>query len=122
MKTGKLLFLVLILTILFIGCKKEEVDNYDYSVSVDETFTIEIEANHTTGYIWFWVNKANVSIVDTLSLVYITDSVGTGVGGTEFWEFKGLSTGIDSLKFEYKRAWNPEGEAADTKAFSVEVK
>jgi len=94
----------------------------DYEIELNENFQLELDSNPTTGFAWKWTNKQSVTIVDSVGREYIPNTpVLTGSGGKEIWKFKGIKTGIDTIKLEYCRSW----EAASTvtsKTITVKVK
>ena len=88
--------------------------------TVGENFNVELEANRTTGYQWFWINKDSITVADTTDLKYIVDDPDfEGSPGTEMWIFKAMSKGDEILAFEYRRF---ENEAEQTKKIRVVVK
>jgi inhibitor of cysteine peptidase len=94
----------------------------DYEIAINESFQVELDSNPTTGFAWKWTNKQSVSIVDTFSNEYIPNKPElVGGGGKEIWKFKGLTSGIDTIKMEYCRPWDA-ASAVDTKDFTVKVK
>jgi inhibitor of cysteine peptidase len=118
---------ILIVISAMISCKKDDVKpegpKYDYIVAVDSSFTIELVSNPTTGYTWQWANRKTESIVDTTGYSFLPDNPGTtGSTGKEKFVFKGKRSGIDSLKFLYKRSWDSDSPAKDSKVFTVKVK
>ena len=102
-------FSILALAILMLtsGCRKNDVTNADYEISIDETFQVELVSNPTTGYTWKWANEQFTSIVDTINWTYVPDAPELiGSGGKEVWEFRGIQTGIDTIKLEYCQSWD----------------
>lgn len=94
----------------------------DYEISINGEFQIELISNPTTGYSWAWVNKQTVDIVDTVDWSYIADTpVIAGSGGKEIWIFKGIESGVDSIKMEYCRFWD-SNSTIDSKIVIVKVK
>ena len=102
-----------VFVIIFTGCipgdyKISASENADYKIAVGENFKVELVSNPTTGYSWRWVNKETVSIVDSVGFDYSPeDDALVGSGGKEIWKFKGVKTGVDTLKLEYCRVWDP---------------
>jgi len=93
--------------ILASGCRKNDVINSDYEISVNETFQVELVSNPTTGYTWKWANEQFTNIVDTINWTYVPDAPELiGSGGKEVWEFRGIQTGIDTIKLEYCQSWD----------------
>ena len=102
-------FSILALAILMLtsGCRKNDVTNADYEISIDETFQVELVSNPTTGYTWKWANEQFTNIVDTINWTYVPDAPELiGSGGKEVWEFRGIQTGIDTIKLEYCQSWD----------------
>lgn len=102
-------FSILALTVLILasGCRKNDLINADYEISVDETFQVELVSNPTTGYTWKWANEQFTNIVDTINWTYVPDAPELiGGGGKEVWEFRGIQTGIDTIKLEYCQSWD----------------
>jgi len=94
----------------------------DFVIAVNESFKLELISNPTTGYKWEWTNKQHVSIVDTYDFEFIPDApVLNGSAGKEIWKFKGLKTGTDSIKLEYRRSWEPNS-TIQTRDIAVTVK
>lgn len=94
----------------------------DYEVSVNEQFHIDLVSNPTTGYSWAWVNKQTIDIVDTIDRSFMVDTpVLVGSGGKEIWKFKGVKSGVDSIKMEYCRPWD-SNSTIDSKIIVVKVK
>jgi predicted secreted protein len=103
--------------ICFHGCKTGAIT--DYAVRTGNTFSIELEANHTTGYSWHWDNCGSVSIVDSLGCEYAAESNRIGSNGKEIWTFIGKNRGEDSLVFIYRRPF--EQVAVDKRTFRIRV-
>ena len=38
-------------------CKKEDIINADYEISINEQFQVDFVSNPTTGYAWKWTNE-----------------------------------------------------------------
>jgi predicted secreted protein len=109
MKTFSITFFFL--TTLFSGCTNNSINNSDitkadYIISVNEQIQLVIPSNPTTGYSWKWVNKNSVTAVDTFDYHFIPGYPAIpGKGGNEIWNFKGIKSGIDSIKLEYRCPW-----------------
>lgn len=94
----------------------------EYEIGTGESFQIELASNPSTGYSWKWMNKQEVSVVDTVENQFVVDSAAKiGGGGREIWKFKGIKSGSEVIKLGYTRAWE-SGTAADTKTIKVIVK
>ena len=94
----------------------------DYEIKVGESFQFELDTNPSTGYSWNWSNQQSVSIVELTDKKFISNRPnGPGAGGMETWFFKGLKSGSDILKLEYKRGWET-GPAVKVISINVTVK
>lgn len=95
------------------------------SVRPDETFVIELEANHTTGYIWQLVTPVNKNIVESVDLYYITRQdtglVLMGEAGKERWIFKAVGPGEAEIKLKYMQPWEKDKAPAREETFRVRV-
>lgn len=90
----------------------------------NKTFEVSLPSNSTTGYSWKWINKNPTSFVDTISKTYIATKYKeeiAGSGGNEIWKFRVNAVGIDTLKFEYCRSWEPNS-TIETKKFIIKIK
>lgn len=86
-----------------------------YNVALGQTIVLEFESNATTGYQWQWDNSYAASHVDSIAFSYRThtvypngDSIDAnmcGTGGVEYWTFKGVKVGSDTLRFSYVQPW-----------------
>lgn len=113
-----------ILTISLFSCNTQKDVKADYNVSKNEVFQISLKSNPTTGYSWKWIKIQSSSILDSVSTTYVPTKMEEGIvgsGGNEIWEFKGKETGVDTLKFEYCRSWEPNS-TVETKKIIVKVK
>ncbi len=88
-----------ILALVFTGCGKSETpEGKKLKVKMGESFTISINANHTTAYRWYRIS-ANPGL-DSIGLVYDGSGSGkAGAGGMENWKFRAVKRGIDTLRF-----------------------
>jgi len=114
---------LLVLLYTFSGCRiHSKAMKTEYEIGIGESFQIELASNPSTGYSWKWMNKQEMSVVDTTDNQYIPDGPDRiGGGGREIWKFKGLKSGSEVIKLGYTRAWE-SGPAADTKTIKVNVK
>ena len=101
------------------ACEKEE-QNGQIEVAVDDSFTIELRANWSTGYHWEWTNRDQVTIADTTGLEYQPDDPGLGgTPGKEVWTFRALMTGEERLIFQYRSPGSTG--SGETREFTVTV-
>lgn len=90
------------------------------TVPVGVTFVINVDANPTTGYTW------EVGFDQSLlKLVRRYTPSGTGMigaGGVESFEFEGMRAGETEVYLNYKRPFEPNNPALETKAFKITIK
>jgi predicted secreted protein len=90
---------------------------------VGDTFTIPLEANHTTGYSWRLAQQPDPAILKQLGEKYDEDnSDRVGAGGVETWTFQAMAKGTATLVFEYARPWEKEAAPVDTAKYRVIIK
>lgn len=105
--------------LLLISCDKED---YDFTVSRGEVFTIELISAPGAGMSWEWKNKTDVTCVDTVGLEEVP-LIEERRGGEviEKWNFKGLEKGNCTLLFEYID-YTDNKSVVESKNFKIYVK
>ena len=94
---------VIFLAIFACNTEKNQ-DTNSKQVHIDENFTIELPANHTTGYRWQLENMKSINTIDSIGYSYtVADSIVQGADGVEIWNFKAVKKGVDTLKFVYAK-------------------
>ena len=91
---------------------------------VGSTFTVSLEANHTTGYSWSLDGKEDSKVVRKVSNDYVSDTHLPGMvgyGGTENWEFRAERPGRTVLHFVYRRPWEKDGVPGQERSIKVVV-
>ncbi len=89
---------------------------------VGDTFTIPLEANHTTGYSWRLAQQPDPAILKQLGEKYDEDSSGgVGAGGVETWTFQAMAKGTATLVFEYARPFEKNVPPAKTSKFRITI-
>ena len=90
---------------------------------VGDTFTIPLEANHTTGYSWRLAQTPDPAILKQAGEKYEEDnSGGVGAGGVETWTFQAMAKGTVTLVFEYARPFEKNVPPAKTSKFKITIK
>ncbi len=85
-----------------------------------EFFTISLESNPTTGFIWD--AKYDSTLIEELkSKSFIPISKALGAEGKELFEFQSKKVGHTFITMKYKRSWENE-TPRKTLIFKVEVK
>lgn len=80
------------------------------SVAAGATFSVTLEANPTTGYMWA-VTAIDEAVIKYTANRYVGDPAPpdiTGSGGREIWEFQAVGSGTTTLEMEYRRHWEPD--------------
>ena len=112
-------FFLMLCALLLTSCNKED---FDFTVSRGEVFTIELQSSPSTGMGWEWANKDEVSCIDTIGVEIIpTIENHRGVPEIEKWIFKGLKKGECSLLFDYVD-YTDNKSVVDTKEYKILVK
>lgn len=89
---------------------------------VGDTFTIPLEANHSTGYSWRLAQSTDPAILKQLSEKYEEDNSGSaGAGGVETWTFQAMAIGATTLVFEYARPFEKNVPPAETSKFRITI-
>lgn len=89
---------------------------------VGDTFTIPLEANHTTGYSWRLAQPPDPAILKQVGEKYEEDNSGSiGAGGQEIWTFQAMSKGTTTLVFEYVRPFEKGAAPAQTSKFRIAI-
>jgi inhibitor of cysteine peptidase len=89
------------------------------TVPVGVTFTINVSANPTTGYTW--EVGFNQSLLKLVKRFTPSDSGMIGAGGIESFEFEGMRAGETEIYLNYKRSFEPNNPALESKTFKVTV-
>ena len=117
--------LVLLGLIICSGCAAEsqiftESDNgRSVAVNKGDKFTITLESNPTTGYVWA-VESVDTSIITHDSqFSYESQSDLVGGGGAESIVFEAVSSGETTIQLKYWRSFEPDNPPIET--FSITV-
>jgi predicted secreted protein len=112
---------------VIILCFSVNAQNYDASnriieANIDQTFTIIIASNPTTGYQWKLAQSLDEKIIKLVSSRYIPPKKRLiGSGGKEEWVFRAVGKGVAAIILEYNRPW--EGDPTAKKViFNVIVR
>jgi inhibitor of cysteine peptidase len=92
------------------------------TVSVKDTFLIQLETNPTTGYDWT-ASVSDETVVSPAGKEYLAEPVDTaivGSGGVDVFTFKALEKGSAVITFVYERSFE-QGSAEDTLIYNVTV-
>ena len=133
----KLIFnsvLLISITIFVVSCdpskkflksvEKNKIEK-TFTVKTDETITIDLKANPSTGYQWVETGKANPKIVKFENKKYVADDESkaiVGKGGTETWTFKAKKAGKAYIHLQYIRSTDENGKFKEEKFYEFIVK
>jgi len=90
------------------------------TVPVGVSFTINVSANPTTGYTW--EVGFDQSLLKLVRRYTPSGSGMIGAGGVESFEFEGMRAGETEVYLNYKRSFEPNNPALETKTFKVTIK
>jgi len=91
------------------GSTAQPVGESVIEVAVGDTFTLEFEANETTGFRWMAEHDAQK--LESIKDEYVPDEVPEGgqpllgSGGTHRFTFKAIEPGTAEIRFTYSRPW-----------------
>lgn len=94
------------------------------TVRKGDTFTVELDANPTTGYLWDMRLKAGKATL--VSQEYTASapagSMAIGGGGVETFVFRAEEAGEIELEAAYSRPWEKNAKPAATQRFDIRVR
>ena len=97
---------------------------YTITLPVNQSFTLSIPGNRTTGYSWILANSTALAPEITLIAAnYIPDPSPPhmmGVDGKEIFTFKALKKGQKTIKLEYRQPWDKTKAEAE-KTVNIKV-
>ena len=98
----------------------EQDDGRTVEVNVQQSISIQLRGNPSTGYSWLENSKGD-SVVSAGESTYTPDPGGAvGGGGTYRFPFLASSAGTTILSFRYEQPWNP-GSLARTFTVTIVV-
>lgn len=118
-----LLLLGMLSLILNTGCAAKSITPPAGAEVKEDTLTVTLEENPTTGYLWN-LTIGTEGILELQSDAYTptaTSDKVVGSGGNHSWIFKGASKGETVLTFKYFRPWEKEDTATETRTYTVTV-
>jgi inhibitor of cysteine peptidase len=74
-------------------------------LNVGEELVLKLENNPSTGYSWFLNEAKHPGLVSLGKPTYTDQASMPGAGGIEWWNFRAVDRGVQSLRFEYRRPW-----------------
>lgn len=117
-------FLAFIIT--GVGCaqksKVSDPQSY-YEIRKGGTITFRLQEHIGGGYMWQWMNRAQTTVVDSISVTRWSESDSRKYGAPIYsiWTFKAVKPGIDTLRFEELRVFQ-KNSTINTKTIVIRVK
>ena len=91
-------------------------------VTVDDDFTISLEANPSTGYSWELTGPLDDKVVVELGSDHQPgEGTGVGVPGQQLFRFQAVGKGTATIGLQYVRPWETGVAPAKTSEFTVNV-
>jgi inhibitor of cysteine peptidase len=91
-------------------------------VKVNEEFTVTLESNPTTGYVWQIARPIDNKVIKLIGSKFIPAQTKLiGAGGQEAWTFKALKPGKAGIYFKYVRPWEKDDSSAKKRKFVIIV-
>jgi len=118
---------VVVLAALLASCSLWSADDAPQPAAIivapGQRFTIELEANRSTGFQWE-IGKDLDDDVLTLVDTRYEEKPGAAVGavGTEVWTFDAVAPGWAKIDFVYRRPWEENIAPARLAFYSVDVR
>lgn len=118
MKRGYIFTVILLITFALAGCKTHQMNvsndpkGDQFVVKKGEQFEIHFVSNASTGRKWQYVNKNEVTIVDSVSQRMVNNAPEGMVGKSVdlYLTFEAKEKGTDTLLFKFSRVFDPADE------------
>ena len=92
------------------------------TLRIGQELTLNLESNPSTGYRWFLANTESSVLISVGKSAFKQGRPMPGAGGVESWTFRAAEGGNETLKFEYRRAWETNMPPARKVLFHVKVR
>lgn len=83
----------------------EEQNNTTVSLGLNNTLTLKLKENPTTGYQWNLTTSPGLLVTSDTYLPSAPQL--TGSGGVHSWDLKAVKTGMQDINAVYMRSWEP---------------
>lgn len=121
-----------LLLILVAGCTAtdstmltESDDGATVTLKPGAEFEAVVATNPSTGFSWVWPEGAAAAVIEPVGKPRfdrdVEDAIRTGSGGSETWRFRAVKPGRETVRLEYRRAWEPASPPERTFTFTAEV-
>lgn len=124
----KKLFYIGLLLVLFASCQTQqkivtvEKDVNAFTLKTGDVCEIKFITNASTGFWWQWVNRPEITVVNSIGDRYVSNAPPGMVGApsTRYWKFQAMQKGTQTLKFIYSRG--NRDEAIKSRDITITVK
>jgi predicted secreted protein len=118
MKKESIFAVIVLLALVAMGCKTQQMGVKNdpkgdrFCVKKGDTFEIHFVANASTGRAWQYINKNEVTIVDSVSQRVVNNAPEGMVGKSVdlYLTFEAKKEGCDTLIFKNSRVFDPSDE------------
>jgi len=92
-------------------------------VKAGKEFTITLDSNATTGYLWQFARPLDKKLLELIITGHSVDKpLLVGSVGKQMWTIKALRPGKTDIFFEYVRPWEKNVPAAKKESFVIVIK
>lgn len=97
-------------------------DTHTITLKTGDVCEIKFITNASTGFWWQWINRPEITVVDSMGNRYVSNAPAgmVGASSTRYWKFKAMQRGTQTLKFVYARG--NRNEAIKTRDITITVK
>jgi inhibitor of cysteine peptidase len=122
----------LVLLPLLAGCTvtdptmlTERDDGATLTLKPGAEFEAVVATNPSTGFTWVWADGGTATVIEPVGTPRfdrdVEDAIRTGSGGSETWRFRAVRPGRETVRLEYRRAWEAVSPPERTFTFTAEV-
>jgi inhibitor of cysteine peptidase len=103
----------------------ERDDGATLTLKPGAEFEAVVATNPSTGFTWVWPNGGAGTVIEPVGTPRfdrdVEDAIRTGSGGSETWRFRAVRPGRETVRLEYRRAWEAVSPPERTFTFTAEV-
>ena len=101
-----------------VSATKREIPVY---ILPGKPLKLGLPSSPTTGFSWQIDFDTNFFKLTNKYYIAKGDKKLVGSSGTQYFEFETLKTGVSEIKFEYKKPWEPNASAEETRIYKISV-
>jgi inhibitor of cysteine peptidase len=102
--------------------RTEADSGHPVTLRIGQELILTLNSNHSTGYSWIRADTGRPDLVTLGKPAYKSSGPLLGASGVEFWKFRAVQPGGQTLKLEYRRPWEKNIQPANTVFFPVTVR